>query len=252
MRGKSRTERWCCSWRHFLGEWECFGAAVLWKAFSTCTESTIKVIIELGLNWIMRSAWKSSAWTRRCKGSHSRQGRVCGIQGSACFWELLQGVGLAPLSLPGKWDIYRWDVAAGSPAGRAVAWAEFHLAQNPGALLLWPGQRGFRPFSSGSQTPACFQPGAPSRFPALWKAIAEAVERKTQLLHLPLRACSSLRCGLWCSFVSQPCLWGLMVSAEAPGFPFRSTSAPCTFCFLCNSWSLSVCWGIPLPGSVPN
>lgn len=44
---------------------------------------------------------------------------MCGIQGSA-FWEVLQGVGLALLSLPGKWDIRLWDVAAGSPAGRGV------------------------------------------------------------------------------------------------------------------------------------
>lgn len=107
----------------------------------------------------------------------SGRGGVCGIQGNACFWEVLQGVGLALLSLSGTWGIHRGDVAAGSPAGRAVARTEFHLPPKPGVLLLLSWQRHFRPFSSGSQNPACFQPGALSGFAALWKAVVRAVKK---------------------------------------------------------------------------
>lgn len=146
-------------------------------------------------------------------GANFRQGGVRGIQGSACFWEVLRGVGLAQICLWGKWDI--------QPCCESCAMSE---QGSPG----WESRccAAASPCCSGGQDPACFQPGAPSALPAL----CEAVRRETQLLCLPLS--SLLPSEQVLMFICLPALpLGPDGICRGPRFPFPQHKCSVYFVF---------------------
>lgn len=181
----------------------------------------------------MCCAWQSSAWEVH------RQGGVCGIQGTACLWEVLQGVGLAPLSLVGKWDVGHWDVTCWQSCEQNSLWLWVQVCLAVQTLLLGSSEPCVLPARSPEHVPSSLQ----SSRRGCQEGNATLISSSVSPLFPSARVMS---------FICLPALpLGLLGSAEAPGFPFRSTSAPCTFCFLCRSRSLSVCRGIPLPVPVP-
>lgn len=156
------------------------------------------MIIGLGLNWIVLGHG----------GANFRQGGVRGIQGSACFWEVLQGVGLAQISLWGKWDIHPCCESCGM-SQQGSTWL--------GIQLFCSCSGGQDPTRSSERIPSSLRGRGAGR-------------RETQLLYLPLS--SLLPSEQVLMFICLPALpLGPDGICRGPRFPFPQHKCSVYFVF---------------------